>query len=202
MKLKLALLLSAFSLQLSALGQIFNFPAQGPTTSQFQSLSNSVTYRTLFTTNSIYIAAVTNSTSYPTNNGDYSNITAFLTLSLPALKGTNSEVLLLYKYWPTNAEPNSTGVAVYLGSATNFIWAQNNSGNANGISSTGAGTSMFKNSRSMTNQVRMTAGNGSPALTTWNTFSTSPGYNLADTSATWTLRIGLFSASSATTGLA
>ena len=161
--------------------------------------ANGITYRTLFTTNSIFIPLVTNSTSSPTNDADYRNITALLNLSLPPLCGTNSEVLLIFKWWPTVANPNASGLAAYLGSATNFIWAQNNfATTTNGIATSGAGTSIFKNSRYMTNQVRTTAGSGSPALATWNTFTTNPGYNLTDTSTNWPFRLGVFSANSAT----
>lgn len=161
-------------------------------------IPNQILYRTLFTTNSIFVASITNSTSSPTNDADYRKITSFLNLTLPPLCGTNSEVLFIIKFWPTNSEPNATGLALYLGDATNFVYAANNFASApTAIATTGAGTSIFKNSRSMTNQFRMTAGAGSPPLTTWNTFTTSPGYNLANTSTNWSLRVGLFSANSA-----
>lgn len=161
--------------------------------------ANAITYRTLFTTNSIFVPSITNSTSYPTNDGDYQNITALLNLTLPPLCGTNSEVLLILKFWPTNAEPNASGFASYVGNATSYVHSVNNfASGPTGIGTTGAGTSLFKNSRYMTNQMRMTAGAGGPALTTWNTFTTSPGYNLADTSTNWEYRLGVFSANSAT----
>lgn len=159
--------------------------------------SNGITYRTLFTTNSIFIPTVTNSTSYPTNAGDYTNITALLEIPMPALLGTNSTVTITIRYWPTNAVANSTGTALYMGDEMQYVWSQNNSGNANGISQASAS---FKNSRSMTNQVRLTFGAGGPGVAAWNTFSTTPGHFLADTSTNgWLLKLGLFSASHLTT---
>jgi len=160
--------------------------------------SNGITTRTLFSTNSIYIPTITNSTAYPTNAGDFTNITALVTIPMPALVGTNSTVNLFIRYWPTNAVANSTGTALYAGDNMQYVWSQNNSGNANGISL--AGGALFKNSRAMTNQVRLVAGAGGPSITTWNTFTTTPGHFLADTSTNgWLLKIGLFSASAATT---
>lgn len=124
MKLLLTVLLSAFSLQPSAFSQVFNFPAQGPTTAQFLSVSNAVgtnvvnlngaqtitgtkTFPTsLFTANGIgrrllwasptnsYVASFAATASVLTNSGDYALGTPIYTATLPALLSTNSYVLI------------------------------------------------------------------------------------------------------------
>jgi hypothetical protein len=148
-------------------------------------INNQITRRFLWGTNALFFSSVaTNAAADRTNSGDYATITQAFKATIPALKSSNSIVLIFYHAQPTNLNLTVATMWLYGGSNTNYLGFTTSAMQAGNFGpSILSGNVILKNYGDWTNQVQLSAADAAR-------YNYVPN-NKVDTSVPWNFYMGL-----------